>query len=130
MARVWGRRGFLVVAWIFIIGLIAQVYLAGVGVFAGSFTTHRDMGYIVSLLPVLLLLFGAIGRVGRRDLVLSLVLLLQGILQSILVFQRVSAPNVAALHPVNGVVMLIIGLVLGVDAWRLLREDRPAAAEA
>jgi Family of unknown function (DUF6220) len=129
MARVWGRRGFLVVSWLFVAGLIAQVYLAGIGVFTGNFAIQVGTGYALGLLPLLLLLLGAIGRVGRRDLVLSLILFLQGILQSIFIFQRASAPAVAALHPVNGVLMLIIGIYLAIDARRLLRSASEAPVE-
>jgi len=66
-------------------------------------------------------LFGLVGRVGRLDIGLSALLFAQGILQSIFVLQRETSPAIAALHPVNGVLMLIIGIYLAIDAWRLLR---------
>ena len=130
MASLWGRRLFLAVSWLFVAGLVGQVYLAGMGVFGGNFENHVTFGYIVTWLPVLMFLFGILGRVGRLDIGLSALLFLQGILQSIFVLQRESSPPIAALHPVNGVAMLIIGIYLAIDAWRLLRagpEPRAAA---
>jgi hypothetical protein len=127
-AQLWGRRLFLAVSWLFVAGLIAQVYLAGMGVFGGNFESHVFFGYTVTWLPVLMFLFGLIGRVGRLDIGLSALLFAQGILQSVFVLQRETSPAIAALHPVNGVAMLIIGIYLGIDAWRLLRAPAPEPA--
>ena len=127
MAQLWGRRLFLAVTWLFVAGLVVQIYLAGMGVFGGDFANHRGFGYTVSLLPLLMFVLGLIGRVGRLDIGLSALLFVQGILQSVFVAMRDSSTAIAALHPVNGVTMLIIGIYLAIDAWRLLRA-RPAAA--
>jgi hypothetical protein len=129
MARLWGRRLFLVAAWLFVLGLLYQVYLAGMGVFAGSFDAHAGWGnYAIGPMTIVLFVLALIGRVGRRDIALTVVLFGQGILQSVLILQRDTSPSIAALHPVNGVLMLIIGIYLGVDAWRMVRADRSAAA--
>ena len=130
MARLWGRRLFLAATWLFVLGLLYQVYLAGMGVFAGSFDTHAGWGnYVIGPLTIVLFVLALIGRVGRRDIALTVVLFVQGaILQSVLVLQRETSPEIAALHPVNGVLMLIIGIYLGVDAWRMVRADRAAGA--
>ncbi len=131
MARLWGRRLFLVVSWTFVAGAFVQIYLAGMGVFAGSFDNHREFGYWVSTVPILMVIFGLIGRIGRRDILLSALLFVQGILQSVFVLQRESYPAVAALHPVNGVLMLVIGIYLAIEARRLLRAGaEPAEAGA
>jgi hypothetical protein len=121
---------FLATAWIFVACLIGQVYLAGMGVFGGNFDDHRTFGYMLGLLPILLVVFGLLGRVGRLDIGLGVLLFVQGILQSAFVFMRESSPSLAALHPVNGVLMLLIGLYLGIDAWRLLRAGSASSAGA
>lgn len=129
MARLWGRRLFLVAAWLFVLGLLYQVYLAGMGVFAGSFDTHAGWGnYVIGPMTIVLFALALIGRVGRRNIALTVVLFIQGILQSVFILQRDTSPAIAALHPVNGVLMLIIGIYLGVDAWRMVRAERAAAA--
>ena len=58
---------------------------------------------------------------GRVDIALTAVLFVQGMLQTVFVLQRETSPAIAALHPVNGVAMLIIAIYLGIDDWRLLR---------
>ena len=53
MARLWGRRLFLAATWLFVLGLLYQVYLAGMGVFAGSFDTHAGWGnYVIGPLTI------------------------------------------------------------------------------
>jgi hypothetical protein len=83
------RTIHLVAAWLFVAGLVVQVFLAGLGVFSGpaSFVTHRDVG------------------------------------QSVFVLMRTSAPAVAALHPVNGFLILLIALLIA-------RESLAARASA
>jgi len=130
MARLWGRRLFLVASWAFVAGAFVQIYLAGMGVFAGSFDNHRNWGYLLGLFPLLMVVFGLIGRIGRREILLSALLFLQGMLQSVFALQRESNPAVAALHPVNGVLMLVIGIYLAIEARRLLGADAEPAAQA
>ena len=132
MARRIARPIHVVVAWLFVIGLLAQVFLAGMGVFDGAsaFTTHRDTGYALTALPVVLLVTGLVGRFGRWQAIAAAVMFVQFILQSVLVFQRDSMPAIAALHPVNGFLILLIAIWLARDTWRAFQADRetPSAA--
>ncbi len=114
-------------------GLVVQVFLAGLGVFesAARFTIHRDFGYTLSLLPLLLIIAGVIGGMGRRAALLALVAGLLFVLQSVFVGLRATAPIVAALHPVNGFLILLIALVIArdsVSAWARSRSPRPLAS--
>ncbi|MGH2381336.1 MAG: DUF6220 domain-containing protein [Candidatus Limnocylindria bacterium] len=132
MAKRIARPIHLVVAWLFVIGLLYQVFLAGMGVFSGAsaFVTHRDVGYLLTLVPVVLLVTALVGRFGRWHAIASAVMVGQFILQSILVFQRDSVPAIAALHPVNGFLILLIAFWLARDAWRTWQSDRePSRAE-
>ena len=46
MAQRIARPIHVVVAWLLVVGLLVQVFLAGMGVFdASEFDTHRDFGY-------------------------------------------------------------------------------------
>jgi len=128
MIRRFARPIHLVVAWLFVAGLLYQVFLAGMGVFdtpALNFTTHRDTGYALTLVPIVLAVTAFAGGFGLRQVVAALVMLAQFILQSLLVFQRDSIPAIAALHPVNGFVILLIALWLARDAWRAWGEPAP-----
>jgi hypothetical protein len=133
MARRISRPVHVVVAWLFVIGLLYQVFLAGLGVFDSStaFLTHRDTGYVLTFVPVLLAVTGFLGRFGWLQVGAALFMVVQFILQSVFVLQRDSMPAVAALHPVNGVLILVIAVWLASDAWRRFNADEgPAPAEA
>jgi Family of unknown function (DUF6220) len=130
MARRIARPIHLAVSWLLVIGLIVQVFLAGMGVFDSSamFLTHRDFGYTLTLLPVVLIVTSLVGGFGRMEAIAAAVMFGQFILQSVLVIQRDSIPAIAALHPVNGFLILLIAIWLARDAWR--RWQEPVAEQA
>ena len=113
------RTLHLFVSWLFVAGLIAQVFLAGLGVFDGpaSFATHRDVGYSLSLIPLVLIIAAWLGGLGRRLALLALLTGLLFVLQSVFVVMRTSAPAVAALHPVNGFLILLLAIVIARESW-------------
>jgi hypothetical protein len=117
------RLIFMATTWLFAAGLVVQVFLAGLGVFddPASFATHRDFGYTLSLLPIVLVIAGFLGGVERRLIGLAGISFVLLILQSILVAFRTDAPAVAALHPVNGFAILLLALVLARSSWELRR---------
>jgi len=119
MAKRIARPIHLVVAWLLVAGLMVQVFLAGMGVFDSfpMFTTHRDFGYTLTLLPVVLIVTSVAGGFGRMEAIAAAIMFGQFILQSILVLQRDSVPAIAALHPVNGFLILLIAVWLVRDAW-------------
>ena len=106
-------------SWLLVAGLVAQVFLAGLGVFDGpaSFATHRDFGYSLSLLPLVLIIAGWLGGLGRRLALLALAAGLLFVLQSVFVAMRTSSPAVAALHPVNGFLILLLAIVIARESW-------------
>lgn len=129
------RWAYLILAWLLVVGLVAQVFLAGLGVFRGpeSFATHRDFGYLLELLPFLLFILAIIGRMGRRAVALPAVIFGLFILQSVFVAFRSDTPEVAALHPVNGFLITFLAIVLARDAWlarNATSADQVATAEA
>lgn len=130
MAQRIARPIHVVVSWILVVGLFVQVFLAGMGVFDSSdaFTTHRDFGYTLSLLPIVLIVTSLVGRFGRMETIAAAVMFGQFLLQSVLVLQRDSTPAIAALHPVNGFVLLLIAVWLARDAWA--RWQAPVVEEA
>ena len=117
------RTVYLVVAVAFVVGLAAQVFLAGLGVFDSptAFVTHRDVGYALSFVPILLLILGLVGGLGRRMAILAAVIFGLFLLQSVFVAMRDSSPAIAALHPVNGFLIVLLAIVVAREAW-LARE--------
>jgi Family of unknown function (DUF6220) len=113
------RSVHLVVAWLLVAGVVAQIFLAGLGVFRGpeDFATHRDIGFMLELLPIILLITGLLGGLGRRPALLAIGIFALFMLQSVFVGLRASAPEVAALHPVNGFLIAVLAIMLARDAW-------------
>jgi len=130
MARRIARPIHVVVAWLFVVGLLVQVFLAGMGVFDtfANFATHRDFGYALTVVPVVLIVTSLVGGFGRMEAIAAAVMFGQFILQSVLVFQGDSVPAIAALHPVNGFLILLIAVWLARDAthrWRVPVHEQP-----
>jgi len=119
------RNVYVVVAWALVAGLAAQVFLAGLGVFDSetAFVTHRDVGYMLSIVPVLLLIVGLVGGLGRRLAILAAAMFGLFMLQSVFVAMRGSSPAIAALHPVNGFLITLLAIVVAREAW-LARKTR------
>jgi hypothetical protein len=113
------RTIHLIVACLFVAGLFVQVFLAGLGVFSSTsgFTTHVGVGYSLSLLPIILVVVGLVGGLGRRLALLAVLEFALFVLQSVFVAMRTSAPAVAALHPVNGFLILLIALLIVRESW-------------
>ena len=135
-ARSTARTALAIVAWLFAALLVVQVFLAGLGVFDSptAFATHRDFGYTIGLLTLVLVIISVVGRLPRRVIGLSALTLVQFFIQSVLIGVRADMPTIAALHPVNGVLLLVVTLWIGREAW-VGREagprhaDRPASPD-
>ena len=121
MQRSTLRTALAVVAAAFAALLVVQVFLAGLGVFddPSSFLTHRDFGYTIGMLTLVILVLAIAARAGRRLIGLAALALVQMALQSVLIAVRADLPQVAALHPVNGVLLLVVTLVIARGAWAL-----------
>ena len=113
------RTGLAVLSGLLAALLLVQVFLAGLGVFDSptAFATHRDFGYTIGLLTLPILILAIVGRGPRLLIGLSVLLVVQITLQSVFVVMRTDNPQIAALHPVNGVLMLVVSLVLAKSAW-------------
>jgi hypothetical protein len=124
------RTALAVVAWLFAGCIVVQVFLAGLGVFdsPASFATHRDFGYLFGMLTLVLVVISVAGRLPRRLIGLSVLTLVQFALQSLFIAFRGDMPAVAALHPVNGVLLLVVAMWLGREAWA--GRDLPVPREA
>jgi hypothetical protein len=120
MIRSSARMGVPIVGTLFIACLIVQVFLAGLGVFDDpqAFITHREFGYTFGILTLVMLVLALTGRSSRLVVAGSALLLVQFALQSVFIAVRTSAPAVAALHPVNGFLIILVAVVVTRAAWR------------
>lgn len=122
------RRAHLVVAWAFVVGVVVQVFLAGLGVFdsPATFRVHAGWGFMLEILPLILLVFAAVGKLGRRQVLYAAALLGMFMLQSVFVGLRADLPMIAALHPLNGFAILLVGIAMARDAWIARRSGEPS----
>jgi uncharacterized protein DUF6220 len=113
------RTVHLGLALAFVAGVVIQVFLAGLGVFddPSTFAAHASWGYALELVVLVQLVLAALGRLGRRQIAYSAVLFGMFMLQSIFVLARDAYPFLAALHPLNGFAILLVGIVSARDAW-------------
>ena len=96
---------------IYLVGAVVQFFLAGLGVFgASSYDAHRAFGLILVLVTLVLLVLSIVGRMPRTTILLTVVLLGLNVLQMVLANTDVG--EIAALHPVNGVVIVFLAYEL------------------
>jgi Family of unknown function (DUF6220) len=105
-------------AWLFLAGAVLQFFLAGLGVFgAASFGPHETLGKLLALASLILLVLAVIlaltGGLSRRRAGLAALLFALMVVQWLLVeaFSE-GAPALAALHPVNGLLVLSVAFAL------------------
>ena len=107
----WLERAFLV-------GLFLQLLFIGMGVFPrkgdpSPFALHRNWGYILGDIAVVLFIVALIARPGWKTVLMAFIVgVLTFVVQPVLVDQRHGAPIVAAFHPVTALVIFWLTLVL------------------
>jgi hypothetical protein len=117
----------------FAVGVAAQAVLAGAGIFAGGswMVAHSVLGHLLTspipLIPLLLLIFGFVARVPRRDRWLCALLLVLATIQPVVVYLHGIAPLLSALHPF--IALLLFALPLGLAGRaRELHAPRPQSS--
>jgi len=118
-------------AWLFVPSVVVQVFLAGLFVFGQEEfrKTHIEFGYTyVGLATLLLLVSALLARPGRSHL--GWVLLAFGlyIVQTALPLAKATVPTIAALHPVNALVLFGLGVMVARRAVAIARQDVLARA--
>lgn len=115
------RQVHAFLAWAFVVSVVVQVFLAGLAIpqlgGSGSFATHRDFGYLIGLLTLLLLIAAIAARASRRRVGQAAGLLVLYVVQSSLPYMDPGLPFAAALHPVNALVMFSLGFVYARKVW-------------
>jgi hypothetical protein len=117
---------FAAAAWLFLAGLVVQVFLAGLGVFVlTDWTAHTELGWGLSSASILLLVLAVLARPDRRTVWLTAGLAVAALVQPELAAARDVAPLAAALHPVNALVVFWLAwLVARGSVHHLRRAER------
>jgi len=124
------RYVYLGMVWLYVAGILVQVFLAGIGIFgvARDFAPHVGLGWLLHLVPILLLIVAAVARVVSRLIWWNVALLVVQFVQPIFALARTDSPVVAAFHPVLALVVFWLAVTVGLKAWRLVNEPSPTAA--
>jgi hypothetical protein len=114
------RQIHALVAWLLVASILVQVWLAGSAIpqlgGTGNFETHRNFGYLIGLMALVLFLTSLPTGLGRRRILQSLGILGLYIVQSSLPYMGANA--IEALHPVNAIVMFVVSLLYARAVWR------------
>jgi hypothetical protein len=120
------------VAWLVVGAIVLQVLLAGLAIpqLGGrtGFVTHVDVGRMAGILFLALVITGLLAGAGRRRVLQAAGLLGLYVVQMFLPYMDdgLGLPIVAALHPVNALVMFGLAIWYARAAWR----ERSATATA
>ena len=114
------RQVHAAVAWLLVGAIVVQVWLAGTAIpqlgGTGNFETHRNVGYLIGLVTLVLLLTALPTGLGRRRIGQSAGLLGLFVIQSSLPYMGIAA--IEALHPVNAVLMFGLAFLYARAVWR------------
>lgn len=126
------RYVYLALVWIYLAAILVQVFLAGIGLFgvAKDFEPHVSLGWILHLVPVLLLITAAVAGAGASTIWWNVALLLVQGVQPLLPGLRTDLPWAAALHPVLALIIFWLALTIGLRAWRLVGAPPTTPAQA
>jgi hypothetical protein len=119
----YGRIAFAGLAWLFVAAVVIQVFLIGLGLFGDvSYRqTHIEFGYSIGILVLLLLIAALVARPGLRTVGLVIGLFVLYIVQTLLPSARQAYPAIAALHPVNALLIFGLALYIARSAMALAR---------
>jgi hypothetical protein len=108
------------VAWV--VAIIVQVFLAGQAIAnlggSGDFATHVGVGYTIGIVQLAVLVLAIAARMPRRDIGIAAGILVLYIVQTILPNLKSVSPLIAALHPLNAMILFAVSLWYARHAWR------------
>jgi hypothetical protein len=120
----WIRILYVIVAWLFPVAILIQVFLVGLSLFTGQayWSTHRDVGHSLAVLPLLLVILAYLGRLPSAEkrliwLQLGVYLVQAEVFAAI----RADVPLLAAFHPVLALVLFALSLIIALRAPKVVR---------
>ena len=95
----------------FLAAIVIQVYFAGLMLFGqeDGKSLHLGTGYMLAFAGMLFLALPALARAGARTVVLGVVLAVVTFFQPTITYAREESPVIAALHPVNALLIVALG---------------------
>jgi hypothetical protein len=141
------RKVFLVIASLFVLSVVLQLYFAGVGHFSTGggelFWLHGTNGRIIlPILAILNIVAAAVARAGRRTIWLTVIALVLIFLQTVIFILtgtifNISGPEdvipvgasiLLGFHALNGLAIIVLGSMVARRAFALDRTGRVETA--
>jgi hypothetical protein len=122
------------ILWVAVI--VVQVILAGLAIAnlggSGNFQTHMDFGFNIGFVQLVALILAFPAKASGRDKQISFGLLVLYVVQIMLPGFRDSIPFIAALHPLNAMILFALSAWYARHAWRVASApaEAPAAVAA
>lgn len=128
------RQAYKGLAYLFVLGVVVQVFLAGAGLFGelnfaegDDLDLHRDFGFtILQLVPLLMLIAAVIGRMSWTFIGLAVLVAVLVFVQS--AWLEADSRWIKAVHPTMAIVLFALGHYLAQSAGRLLRGEATLGA--
>ncbi len=118
------RTAYVALAWLFVLGVVIQFLLAGLGVMADEgMGAHAGLGDALTVVTVVLFLLAFVGRMGRVIIGGSAVLFLLVLLQSLWADDDLDPEALRSLHVLAALAIFAVGHYLAQTATRQRRRE-------
>ena len=121
------RIAYAAIAWAFLVGLIVQVFLISLYIFdrsdGSAASAHVGLGWMLHLVPLLILPLAFFARAGRNHWLWALALAIVVFIVPILAVMRDSSAIVAAMHPVGAMAAFALAFIVATNSLRALRAE-------
>jgi dolichyl-phosphate-mannose--protein O-mannosyl transferase len=131
------RQIYMGLAYLFVLGVVIQVFLAGLGIFGNlqfaegdDLDPHRFFGFVVMhLIPIAMFLAAIVGKMGMRFIGLTVLLFLMVFFQSFWV-DHSNGRAIQAVHPTMAIFMFALAHFLAQRSGRLAKGEAMLGAAA
>ena len=112
----------------FVICLLVQIFMAGMAIFVhpNNWVRHVTFIHFFEILPLLMLVFGWLGKLPKQLLWQSAGLFGLIFLQYFTANIRAVIPLAAAAHPVTALPLIGLAFVVMREAWKITKDRRSA----
>ena len=119
------RYAYVLLAVATVAAIVLQVFFIGLGLFAGSdkIELHRNFGWLLHLVVVILPVVAALAAVGRVQILQAIGLAVVVWLVPILAALKTDAPVAAAFHPVGALLAFWLATLVVSGSVRLARTN-------
>lgn len=129
------RQAFMGLSFLFVLGVVIQVFLAGLGIFGDELTfeegddldPHREFGFIVlHIIPILMFLAAIIGKMKWTFIGLTVLLFAMVFFQ--VAWVELDSDVLQAVHPTMAIFMFALAHFLAQRSSRLVKGEATLGA--